>query len=230
MLGQQSGDQLREFRLAVASTGEYYQARAGANGVNDVVNAIVTEVNNANAVFEAEVAGRLVINWFILYTDPGTDPYSTIDPSSNPPVTVCDTRNENQAAVEAVITSADYDIAFAFSQGGGNGCAWYVECLPDKAKGAGLFNTSLDVGASTGLLVHDMRHQLGAHHTFSALTGSCGNPGEFNQAHAMEPGSGSTVMSYLGGCSPNNTDVSDAGPRSYYHHRNLAQHSSNITV
>jgi hypothetical protein len=48
-----------------------------------------------------------------------------------------------------------------------------------------------------------MGHQLGSHHTFSALTGSCGNPGEFNQAHAMESGSGSTVMSYLGGCSPN---------------------------
>jgi hypothetical protein len=132
--------------------------------------------------------------------------------------------------VDAVIDNSDYDIGFVFSQGGGNGCAWYVVCLPDKAQGAGLFNTSLDVGASTGLLVHEMGHQLGAHHTFSALTGSCGNPGEFNQAHAMEPGSGSTVMSYLGGCSPNDVDVSVVGPGTYYHTHTFDEIVNNITV
>jgi hypothetical protein len=84
----QAGDQLREYRLAVASTGEYYQARAGANGVDDVVSSIVTEINNANLVFEAELSVRLVINWFVLYSDAANDPYSTINPNGNPAVTV----------------------------------------------------------------------------------------------------------------------------------------------
>ena len=162
----------------------------------------------------------------VLYDDPTTDPFSTINP---PGVTVCNTRDENVAAISDALDPSNYDIGFAFSQGGGNGCAWYVVCLNDKERGAGLFNTSLTPGSSTGLILHEMAHQLGARHTFSSNTGSCGNPGEFNQPSAFEPGSGSTISSYPGGCSPNNVDTSLVGAGFYFHAHTFEEVISNIT-
>ena len=204
----QTGGTLRVFRMAASTTGEYYQAMAGANGALDVVAAIVAEVNNANLGFETEFAVRMQLDWVVLYTDPTTDLFTTINPNSMPPIGVCDTRNENVAAISNVLDPSNYDVGFAFSQGGGNGCAWYVICTATKEQGAGLFNTALTPGSSTGLILHEMAHQLGAKHTFSSLTGTCGRPGEFNQPSAFEPGSGSTISSYLGACSPNDVDVS----------------------
>ena len=46
--GLQAGGTLRVFRMAASTTGEYYQAMAGPNGIVDVVAAIVSEVNNAD--------------------------------------------------------------------------------------------------------------------------------------------------------------------------------------
>ncbi|HEX2445319.1 MAG TPA: zinc-dependent metalloprotease family protein [Vicinamibacterales bacterium] len=228
VLGLQVGGTLRQFRLAAAATGEYYQAMAGPNGATDVFNAIVAEVNNANMVFEAEFSIRMVLTVAILYLDPSNDPYSTVAFDE-----ACTTRQENVAAINNVIDAADYDIGFAFNQGTGFGCAWYVVCLADKARGAGLINTALTPGSSTGLLAHEMAHQLGARQTFSTNTGSCGNPGEFNQPSAFEPGSGSTISSYLGACAPNNvdTDVSTGAVPAgfYYHARTFEEIISNIT-
>lgn len=228
-LGLESGSQLREYRLAVATTGEYTQAMSGPNGLADVVAAVVDEVNAANLGFEAEFAVRMVLNWVIMYLDGTTDPYPTVDGMN---VTVCDLRDANPVAVDAAIGNAAYDIAFVFNQfnGVGGGCAWYVVCLPDKARGAGQINTTVTPGSSSGLLLHEMGHQLGARHTFSTNTGSCGNPGEFNQPSAYEPGSGSTIASYRGSCAPNNVDLSVVGGGMYFHTRSFDEIISNITV
>lgn len=225
----QTGDTLRVFRMAASTTGEYYQAMAGANGALDVVAAIVAEVNNANLGFETEFAVRMQLDWAVLYTNPGGDPFTTINPNSMPPITVCDTRNENVAAISNVLNPSNYDVGFAFSQGGGNGCAWYVICTATKEQGAGLFDTSLTPGSSTGLILHEMAHQLGAKHTFSSTTGVCGRPGEFNQPSAFEPGSGSTISSYFNACAPNNVDVTNGGTGFYFHAHTFEEVISNIT-
>lgn len=225
----QTGGTLRVFRMAASTTGEYYQAMAGANGALDVVAAIVAEVNNANLGFETEFAVRMQLDWVVLYSNAGSDPFTTINPNSMPPIGVCDTRNENVAAISNLLDPSNYDVGFAFSQGGGNGCAWYVICTATKEQGAGLFNTALTPGSSTGLILHEMAHQLGAKHTFSSLTGTCGRPGEFNQPSAFEPGSGSTISSYLGACSPNDVDVSLIGQGFYFHAHTFEEVISNIT-
>ena len=62
----------------------------------DVVAAIVAEVNNANLGFETEFAVRMQLDWAVMYTDPTMDPFTTINP---PGVTVCNTRDENVAAI-----------------------------------------------------------------------------------------------------------------------------------
>lgn len=221
-LGFQSGPTLRQFRLVVATTGEYYQGRDAGNGNADVVASIVAEINNANAVFDQELAVRLSLDWVILYSDPDTDPYAAN-------ATACQLRDANPGVVNAVLTLADYDIGFVFGQGGGNGCAWYVVCLNDKARGAGLINTmNVPAGGSTGLLLHEMGHQLGGRHTFSSGAAGC-TAVEFNPGSAYEPGSGSTIMSYLGNCSPDNVDTSVVGAGQYYHTLSFDQIIDNIT-
>lgn len=205
-----SGGTLRTYRLAVATTGEYYQARNLGNGDTDVVASIAAEVNNANAVFEPEVAVRMTLTSTVLFSDPNTDPYMA-------GATACQLRDANPAAINGVINVADYDIGFAFGSGGGNGCAWYVVCLADKARGAGLINVGNAPGNATGLLVHEMGHQLGAHHTFSGQQGSC-TATEYNPGHGYEPGSGTTIMSYRNICGSDNVQTTPAVPAGRYYH------------
>ena len=72
-----SGEILRTYRVAVACTGEYTIFHGGT--VADGLAAIVTAMNRVNAIYEREVAIRMVLvanNDLIVYTDPATDPYS----------------------------------------------------------------------------------------------------------------------------------------------------------
>jgi len=76
-----SGDQLRIYRLATATTAEFYQARGG----NDlsVLFSLIVDVLGTNAVFETEVATRLIISAASLdlfYDDPNTAPYFNAPP------------------------------------------------------------------------------------------------------------------------------------------------------
>lgn len=221
-LGHTTGPELRVYRLAATTTGEYFQARDGGGGAIDVLASMVAEINNVDLFFESEVAVRLVFSWAILFDDPDTDPYTE-------GATACQLRDENPAAVNSVITDADYDIGWVFGSGGGNGCAWYVVCLADKARGAGLVNTANVVpGGSTGLLAHEMGHQLGAHHTFSGEDAGC-TAVEYNPGHGFEPGSGTTVMSYRGNCGTDDVDTSQVPAGRYYHAHSFDEIVENTT-
>ena len=68
-----SGTELREYRLAVAATGEYTIFHGGT--VPDGMAAIVTAMNRVNGVYEREVAIRMNLvpnNDLVVYTDPVT--------------------------------------------------------------------------------------------------------------------------------------------------------------
>ncbi|MBO2008510.1 reprolysin-like metallopeptidase [Hymenobacter negativus] len=189
-----SGGLLRTYRLAVAATGEYTQFHGGT--VPQAMAAIVTSVNRINGLFETEVAVRFVLianNSALIYTDPTTDPYTDGDSMAMLP--------ENQATIDNVIGTANYDMGHVFGgQNAGGRGAYTSVCQPaTKAQGATALLNPVGDFFNVKYVCHEFGHQFGAHHIFNsdAVT-NCG-PNR-TAGTAWEPGSGSTIMSYSGLC------------------------------
>ena len=112
-----SGTELRTYRLALAADGEYTQFYGGT--INGALAGMVTSVNRVDGVYEREVAVRMVLipnETDIIYTDANTDPYTNDDGGAM--------LGENQANLDAVIGTANYDIGHVFSTGGGGVAGW----------------------------------------------------------------------------------------------------------
>jgi hypothetical protein len=216
--GTSSGPQLRTYRLAIACTGEYFVARQGmgtpAQRRANVTAAIATTVNRVVGVYEKEIAVRMVIiatNDNIVYDNGATDPYTNGNVTTQ--------MAENQANLDnvLVIGSANYDIGHVFSTAGSGVVAQAGVACQAGLKARGATGRALPVGDAFDIdyVAHEMGHQLGANHTFNAVSGGCGNAGQYQAATAFEPGSGSTLMSYAGICGVPNNLQANADP--YFH-------------
>lgn len=241
-----SGDTLRIYRLAAATTGQFYQARDNGAGDLDVLFSLIVEMVGVNAVFEPEVGVRLILSLAtldVLYDDPLADPFDNTD-------TPCNLRAANRNDSAAVLDDDDYDLGFLFATqaGGGNsGCAWYNVCLTQagllhKAAAAGKIGNN-GANSATGLLLHEVGHQLGARHTYSGQAGGC-NAANFDPESAYAPGSGSTIMSYRGNCADqagnpppppppplmnDNVDTSNVPAGTYYHTTSFEEIVENVS-
>jgi hypothetical protein len=217
------GDTLRTYRLAAATTGEFFQAREGGFGTLGVLFSLVIDVMGVNAVFEPELGVRLILSLAsldVFYSDPQTDPFVQNDDPNTVAVegTPCSLRGQNRtnSADNGALDNGDYDLGFLFATqtgGGSAGCAWFNLCR----EGAGVLHKSAAAGkvgnngtnSAVGIVLHETGHQLGANHTYSGQAGGCDLP-NFSEnpaadptappGSAYEPGSGSTIMSYSGIC------------------------------
>lgn len=190
-----SGTEHRNYRIAVAATGEYTQFHGGT--VNSALAAIVTTINRVGGIYTTEVGISFTLiadNDQLIFTNGATDPFSNNDAGS--------LIDESQTQIDNIIGNANYDIGHTVSTGGGGLASLGVPCVTGR-KASGITGSGNPVGDpyDVDYVAHEIGHQFGAPHTFNGTLGSCsGNGGN----DAYEPGSGVTIMAYAGICSSDN--------------------------
>jgi hypothetical protein len=218
---------LRTFRLALACSAEYAQFHLGANQQNvpntasdqekkaAVLSAMNTSLTRINGIYEKDLSVKLILvadNDKIIFLDAATDGITDGSPSAmiNEVQTICDT----------TIGNANYDIGHIFSIGG-DGLARLAGVCLTGLKARGVTGRSQPVGDPYDIdfVVHELGHQFGATHTFN---NSCS--GNRTSATAVEPGSGTTIMSYAGICAPNvQSGNVNGNSDDYFHAVSVAQ-------
>ena len=202
--------QLRTFELALATTGEYAQFHVNAAGVSGgtdaekkaaVMDALVITMTRVNGIFERDVALTMQLvpnNDDLIFLDGTTDPYTNSSGGAM--------LGENQTTIDNIIGSANYDIGHVFSTGGGGVAFLRSPCGGSKAGGVTGLPNPVGDPFDVDYVAHEMGHQYGANHTFNGTAGNCAG-GNRNNATAVEPGSGTTIMAYAGICSPQNVQL-----------------------
>ena len=201
---------LTTYRLAVATNGQYTDYHGGT--VEGALSAINETLTVLNVIFETDIGIRLELienNDLVIYTDAATDPFQD-DPSN-----LNGTMNaELQQTLDSVIGTENYDVGHVYSGIGGGGNAGAIGAFcDDGVKGSAWSAAGEPEGYYfINLIAHEMGHQLGANHTFSMRSEGTGVN--------MEPGSGTTIMSYAGVAGVDN--VAFLGDN-YYHNASILQ-------
>lgn len=206
---------LRQYRLAIACTGEFGQLR---QDIEEVLADINTTVTRLNQIFENDLSIRMILidrNDEIIYDDPQTDPYDI--PTTFP--------NENEgsgrwllvrntAVINNTIGAGSYDLGHIYHRACTDvGGVAFLGSICSDIKGGGVTchsSSNLEF-VTVSIAAHEMGHQLGSPHSFN----NCSGQNE-SLANGFEPGSGTTIMSYAGlnVCSPNNLQSNNDD---YYH-------------
>ncbi len=207
-----NGTTLRTYRLALAATGEYTAAQGGT--VVGALAAMTTSMNRVNAIYEREVAVRMIMvagESSIIHTNSVTDPYSNDDGFAM--------LSQNQSSLTSIIGSANYDIGHVFSTGGGGVAGLGVVCSSSKARGVTGSPSPNGDGFDVDYVAHEMGHQFNGRHSFNGTVSNCGG-GNRTASSAFEPGSGTTIMAYAGICGSQNIQ-----PHSddYFHVKSLEE-------
>lgn len=197
------GQEKRIYRLAVACNGEFaQQVASGISGsiFDNAWNFINDSVARIVAIYERDLSVRFQLveaEDQLIYVDPDTDPYSTYQPFSNDDVLAA----ENQSNIDQIVGSENYEFGHLFTAGTstsgiayGSGLGPTFGIIGDNNRKAMVISTrgSTDNQQIDFDLVaaHEMGHGSGANHVFNFSYEGTGAQ--------VEPGSGSTIMSYAG--------------------------------
>ena len=219
-ISERTGDcKVRQFKIAIAATGEYTTFHSGPAGA---ISAMTTSVNRVNGILQKEVGAVLQIvgnNSSVIYPTASTDPYT----NSNPFTML----GENQTTLDGVIGTGNYDVGHVFGTGSSGVAYIGVNCDVDY-KGQAVSRAVSPSGDNfdIDIFAHELGHTLGALHSHYAQSGNCG--GSITSSSCYEPGSGSTIMSYSGVC--NTADNVQVYSDDYFHAISLSEIGDNLTA
>ena len=122
-----NGTNIRQFRIAIATTGEWTRNAAGPGATTPLqqrqgaLAVVTTAVNRINGIYERELACRFQLvnpsisddQKNILFDNPTTDPYDNTDKEAQ--LTI------NQTTLDNRVGTANYDVGHLFGTGGGGG-------------------------------------------------------------------------------------------------------------
>ncbi len=209
---------LLKYRLALAATNEYC-AQFGDTKVS-VRAAMVETMNRVNNVTEKEVAVRMEILDDVdtlIFLTPITDPFPKGEVGK-------DILGLIGGVINNRIGFSKYDIGHVFTATCTDvgGVAGGQSCTQGKGSAVSCHNDGIQATPfGVTIVAHEMGHQMTASHTMSACDGV--DPAQLSSSSMIEPGSGSTIMSYDGGCGTQNIDNQYWKPNGYYHGGTLDQ-------
>jgi hypothetical protein len=228
-----NGTQIRRYRVAVATTGEWARATAGGSTDPNTVRTsalagITTAINRIDGIYRREIGVTLqlvnpsITNEMtnIVYDDPATDPYDNTD--TGPQLVI------NHNTITTRVGTQNFDFGHLFGTGGGGVAAAPSICSVTQ-KGEG-YSSNGTAGPNDPFVVdfaaHEMGHQFGASHTYNALdNGACSTR---STANAFEVASGATIMSYVGACNSQNLQLNNNFATPSFHIRSLTQIFANL--
>ncbi|MBX3390633.1 MAG: hypothetical protein KF691_14395 [Phycisphaeraceae bacterium] len=191
-----TGDKLRTYRVAVSMDPQVCVNVCGGT-VAGGLSGVTTAVNALNALWEKEFSIRLIViadNDQIIFTNTGSHPFDTSGRT--------EMMQSNGTVLSTYVGLNSFDVGHVFSRFGGGVANLGVVCTGNKSNGlTGI--SSFSTFSNPQTFYHEMGHQFNAPHSWNGAGGSC-TAEQWSGSAAYEPGSGSTIMSYAGSCSPDN--------------------------
>jgi subtilisin-like proprotein convertase family protein len=203
----------REYRLAMACTGEWGMRR---NTVEKALSDMNVMVNRMNMIYERDMAIRFKLindNDKLIFLNPETDPYT----GSNMGRTIL---GQNTGVLNTAIGFGSYDVGHVLSvcfdiggvAQGGSACQF------NKGAGVTCHNDNNLNAIVVNVMAHEVGHQFDASHSWNSCPGSSD---QYAPSWAFEPGSGTTIMSYAGACGSDN--ITNMSNDDYFHVGSLEQ-------
>lgn len=196
----------KEYRLAVACTGEWGSRRGTIEGALADINSMNMRMN---AIYEEDMAIRFVLigdNDKLIFLNPNTDPYTDADMGRI-------ILRTNTGVLNNIVGASSYDVGHVLSVCFDIGGVAQLgsACRSNKGNGVTCHNTLQIGNIVSRVMAHEVGHQFDASHTWNR----CETAADQRSAvTSFEPGSGTTIMSYAGTCNVDNV----AGDNDDYFH------------